>query len=146
MSSGEADQEKARPSLVRRGYDVVKFPAPAEGQLFSSRASGASYLGAWGLTATHLIIWVLIALSILTSDAITIGNSILSLGATCMLIWIVISTHHRFKIERGGKVRHLASAWWRGPWDPVGRQIWLPVRFGSAWQAVRHRPEQCSTQ
>ena len=25
-----------------------------------------------------------------------------------------------------------AGAWWMGPWDPIGRQVWLPVRFGAA--------------
>jgi len=142
VSRGEQAQETAsRPGVIRRGYDAVKFPPPTEGQLFSSRASGASYLGAWGLTATHLILWILIAVSILTSEAITIGNSILSFVATCLLIWMVISIHHRFQIERGGKARHLVSVWWRGPWDPVGRQIWLPVRLGSAWRVVRHGSE-----
>ncbi|HVA09833.1 MAG TPA: hypothetical protein VNG12_24160 [Acidimicrobiales bacterium] len=142
MSNDESGQGLApRPSLVRRGYEVVKFPPPAEGQLFSTRASGASYLGAWGLTATHLTIWILIAVSIVTSKAVTIGNSVLSFVTTCLLIWVVISIHHRFQIERGGKARHLVSVWWRGPWDPVGRQIWLPVRFGSAWRVVRHGPQ-----
>jgi hypothetical protein len=143
MSSDEQGKEEAAPrrSLVRRGYDVVKFPPPAEGQLFTSRASGASYLGAWGLTATHLILWILIAVSILTSEAVTIGNAVLSVVATCLFIWMVISIHHRFRIQRGGRARHVVSVGWRGPWDPVGRQIWLPVRFGAAWRVVRHGPE-----
>ena len=139
MSSDEQGKVAApRHSLVRRGYDLVKFPPPAEGQLFTSRASGASYLGAWGLTATHLILWILIAVSILTSEAVTIGNSVLSVVATCLFIWMVISIHHRFQIQRGGRTRHVVSVGWRGPWDPVGRQIWLPVRFGAAWRVVRH--------
>ena len=128
-------------SFLRRGWDAAKFPPPAEGQLFTTRASGASYLGAWGLTATHLFLWILIAVSILTSEAVTIGNSVLSFVATCLLIWMVIAIHHRFRIERGGRTRHLVSVWWRGPWDPVGRQIWLPVRFGNAWRVMRHGPD-----
>lgn len=145
MTKDEAGEEAApRRSRFRRGWDIVKFPPPAEGQLFTSRASGASYLGAWGLTATHLILWILIAASILTAEAVTIGNSALSFAATCLLIWMVMSIHHRFQIRRGGKARHVVSVWWRGPWDPVGRQIWLPVRFGSAWRVMRHGPEPLS--
>ena len=103
--------------------------------------SGASYLGAWGLTATHLILWILITVSILTSEAVTIGYAVLSIVATCLFIWMVISIHHRFQIQHGGRTHHVVSVGWRGPWDPVGRQIWLPVRFGAAWRVVRHGPE-----
>ena len=100
MTKDEAGEEAApRRSRFRRGWDIVKFPPPAEGQLFTSRASGASYLGAWGLTATHLILWILIAASILTAEAVTIGNSALSFAATCLLIWMVMSIHHRFQIR-----------------------------------------------
>jgi len=26
--------------------------------------------------------------------------------------------------------------WWLGPWDPVGRLVWLPVRLGEAWRTL----------
>ena len=89
--------------------------------VFPSRAQAASYLGAWGLTATHLIFWLTIALGLLTSEALIIGVSLLSFAATCLFIGMVIAAHRRLQINHGGTTRHLATVWWRGPWDPVRR-------------------------
>jgi hypothetical protein len=135
--TGPAKTEHHGP--VRRVYKVVRLPPPIDDPLFSSRAQAASYLGAWGLTATHLILWLLIAIGLLTSEALVIGVSLLSFAATCLFIAMVIAAHRRLQLYRGSTTRHLATVWWRGPWDPVGRLIWLPVRLPAAWHALRHR-------
>ncbi len=128
-----------RQGLVCRVYRVIRFPPPVDEPLFSSRAQGVSYLGAWGLTATHLILWLLIAIGLLTSEALVIGVSLLSFTATCLLIAMVIAAHRRLELYHGRTTRHVATVWWRGPWDPVGRLVWLPVRLPAAWHALRQR-------
>ena len=133
------DHAKTGPhGLIRRVYGVIRLPLPVDDPLFSSRTQAASYLGAWGLTATHLILWLLIAIGLLTSEALIIGVSLLSFTATCLFIAMVIAAHRRLRIYHGGTTRHMATVWWRGPWDPVGRLIWLPVRLPAAWHALRH--------
>ena len=75
-----------RHGLVRRAHGVVRLPPPVDDPLISTRAQAASYLGAWGLTATHLILWLLIAIGLLTSEALVIRVSLLSFAATCLFI------------------------------------------------------------
>ena len=128
-----------RHGVVRRVHRVVRLPPPVDDPLFSSRAQAASYLGAWGLTATHLVLWLLIAIGLLTSEALVIGVSLLSFAATCLFIGMVIAAHRRLQLYHGATTRHVATVWWRGPWDPVGRLIWLPVRLPAAWHILRHR-------
>ena len=128
-----------RHGVVRRVYGAMRFPPPVDDQLFGNRAQAASYLGAWGLTVTHLILWLLIAIGLLTSEALVIGVSLLSFTATCLFIWMVIAAHRRLQLYHGSTTRHAATVWWRGPWDPVGRLIWLPVRLPTAWHALRHQ-------
>jgi hypothetical protein len=72
---------------------IVRLPPPVDDPLFSSRAQAASYLGAWGLTATHLVLWLLITIGLLTSEALVIGVSLLSFAATCLFIGMVIAAH-----------------------------------------------------
>ena len=118
----------------------MRFPPPVDDPLISSRRQAATYLGAWGLTATHLILGLLIAIGLLTSEPIVIGVSTpLLFAATCLFIGMVIAAHRRLRLYHGGTTRHLATVWWRGPWDPVGRLIWLPVRLPAAWHTLRHR-------
>jgi hypothetical protein len=131
----------APPGRLRRGWDYVKWPPPHEGQLFSRRSEAASYLGAWGLTGTHLVIWVLIAVGVLAGTAIKVGDSLLTFAATCLLLWMIIATHHRLQIRHGGRSRHVATAWWMGCWDPVGRLVWLPVRLPTALRVFFHGAE-----
>ena len=131
--------ETARHGRVRHVFEAIRFPPPVEDPLFSSRAQGASYLGVWGLTVTHLILWLLIAVGLLASEALVIGVSLLSAAATCLFVVMVIAAHRRLQIYRGSTARHIAAVWWRGPWDPVGRLIWLPVRLPAAWHALRYR-------
>src|SRR4051812_49086346 len=77
------------PGLVRRVHDFARFPPPAEGPIFSGKAHAAAYLGAWGLTAAHLILWLCIAIGLLTSEALVIATSAISFAATCLLVWMV---------------------------------------------------------
>lgn len=128
-----------RHGLACRVFGGMRLPPPVDEPLFSTWGQAALYLAAWGLTATHLILWLLIAIGLLTSEVLVIGVSLLSFAATCLFIGIVIAAHRRFQLYHGGTTRHLARVWWRGPWDPVGRLIWLPVRLPAAWHAVRHR-------
>ena len=127
-----------RHGLVRRARDVMRLPPPVDNPLFSSRAQAASYLGAWGLTATHLILWLLITIGLLTSEAIVIGVSLLSFAATCLFIGMVIAAHRRFQLYHGSTTRHAATVWWRGPWDPVAADL-AAGTAPAAWHALRHR-------
>jgi hypothetical protein len=129
----------ARHGRLRRVREAIRLPRPVEDPLFPSRAQAASYLGAWGLTVTHLLLWLLITIGLFTSEALVIGVSLLSAAATCLFVVMVIAAHRRLQIYRGSTARHIAAVWWRGPWDPVGRLIWLPVRLPAAWHALRHR-------
>ncbi|MBR7827861.1 hypothetical protein KDK95_16195 [Actinospica sp. MGRD01-02] len=81
--------------LVHRLYQRVRFPPPVSDDLFSSRAQGASYLAAWGLTGVHIVLWILITAGVLASEALLIGTSLLSFIATCLLVGMVIATHRR---------------------------------------------------
>ena len=126
-----------RHGLVRRVHGVVRLPPPVDDPLISSRAQAASYLGAWGLTATHLILWLLIAIGLLTSEALVIGVSLLSFAATCLLIGMVIAAHRRLQLYHGGTTRHLATVWWRGPWDPVRP---ADLAAGTAASRLAHAP------
>ncbi len=98
-----------RHGLVRRVHGVVRLPPPVDDPLFSSRAQAASYLGAWGLTVTHLILWLLIAIGLLTSEALVIGVSLLSFAATCLFIGMVIAAHRRLQLYHGAITRHAAT-------------------------------------
>jgi hypothetical protein len=77
---------------------------------------------------------------VLTSESLIIGTSLLSFAVTCMFIGMVITTHRRLELYHGRTSRHLIAVWWRGPWDSVGRLIWLPVQLRAAWGALRHGP------
>ena len=97
--------ETARHGRVRRVLGAIRLPPPVEDALFSSRAQAASYLGAWGLTVTHLILWLLIAIGFLTSEALVVGDSLLSAAATCLFVVMVIAAHRRLQIYSGSTAR-----------------------------------------
>ena len=81
----------------------------------SHPGTGCLLLGAWGLTTTHLILRLLVAIGLLTSEALVIGVSLLSFAATCLFIGMVIAAHRRLRLYHGSTTRHLATVWWRGP-------------------------------
>ena len=82
------------------------------------------------------MLWVLIFFGALVGAAWTFGTALTSAIATALLIWMVVRAHRRLRMHRGGTTRQIAAAWWRGPWDPVGRVVWLPVRLPTAWRTL----------
>jgi hypothetical protein len=54
---------------------------------------------------------------------------------TLILLTLVIVIHRRMG-QRRALPKDLVWQWWLGPWDPVGRLIWLPVRLGEATRAL----------
>jgi hypothetical protein len=63
---------------------------------------------------------------------ISTGASII---ATLLLLTIVLVVHRR--MGRGGTLaRNVIWQWWLGPWDSVGRLVWLPVRLPEAARAA----------
>jgi hypothetical protein len=43
--------------------------------------------------------------------------------------------------ERRKLHRAVIWQWWLGPWDPIGRLVWLPVRLPeAAWALVKGVP------
>ena len=123
----------------RQVWEWVRWPEPTDAPLFHNRKQAAAYLGAWGLTVTHVVLWVLLFFGVIAGQVVTIGVSLTSAVATALLIWMVVSAHRRLKMHRGGTTRQIAAAWWRGPWDPVGRLVWLPVRLPAAWATIHRR-------
>jgi hypothetical protein len=85
---------------------------------------------------THLTLWLLIAIGVVTSTVLVIGNSVLSFAATALLAWMVVVMHRRLG-HRGSVRRLFATVVWKGPYDPVGRLVYLPVRIPESWQALR---------
>lgn len=121
-----------------RFVDVVRWPPPADqAHVFHARSTGAAYLAGWGLTSAHLVLWVLLFVGVLTGLGWTIAASVIAFGATVIFIVMVIGAHRRAGGSDARLHRQILGAWWRGPWDPVGRQVWMPVRLGAAWRAVR---------
>lgn len=74
-----------RHGLVCRAYGVVRLPPPVDDPPFFWPGTGRLLLGAWGLTATHLTRWLLIAIGLLTSEVLVLGVSLLSFAATSCL-------------------------------------------------------------
>ena len=126
----------ARPSRRHRLWELIRWPEPTDAALFLNRRQAAAYLSAWGLIAAHIVLWVLVFFGVLVGQAWTFGTSLTSAIATALLIWMVVRAHRRLRMHRGGTTRQIAAAWWRGPWDPVGRLVWLPVRLPTAWRTL----------
>ena len=127
-----------RPALTRRAVDAVRFPPPTEEPIFTDRGTSILYLLAWVLTVTHLTLWVLTFVGLVTGNLWLALTSVLSFVATGLLIGLVLVIRRRVGGPRGKRlVGELWSAWWRGPWDPVGRLVWLPARLPHAWRAAR---------
>ena len=79
-------------------------------------------------------LWVFVLVLGLDKPWRTISTMALIL-ATLLLLTIVVLIHRRI-----GKNQSLPRAvvwqWWLGPWDPVGRLVWLPVRLPEAAHAL----------
>jgi hypothetical protein len=120
--------------LIRRLYEIVRFPPAYEGPILSGRIDGSAYLIGWAATFAHLTVWLFVLLVGLDKPWPTIAT-LASILATLLLLTIVILIHRRMG-ERRKLSRAVVWQWWLGPWDPVGRLVWLPVRLPEAARAV----------
>ena len=116
--------------MIHRLIHLVRFPPPYEGPILSGRIDGLAYLLGWIATFAHLSLWVCVLLLGLDRPWPTVAT-LASVIATLFFLTIVIVIHRRL-----GRVRKLPLQvvwqWWLGPWDPVGRLVWLPVRLPEA--------------
>ena len=120
--------------MIRRLYEMVRFPPPYDGPILSGRIDGIAYLLGWAATFAHLTLWVFVLLLGLDKPWPTISTAA-SILATLLLLTIVIFIHRRMG-ERRKLHRSVIWHWWLGPWDPVGRLVWLPVRLPEAGRAL----------
>jgi hypothetical protein len=119
---------------MRRIWNAVRFPPPYNGPILSGRLDGAAYLLGWLATFAHITLWVVV-LAVGLHNPWTTISTLASIVATLLLLTIVILIHrrmgHRTKLSKA-----IVWQWWLGPWDPVGRLVWLPVRLGEAARVV----------
>ena len=113
---------------------MVRLPPPYGGPILSGRIDGFAYLLGWIATFAHLTLWVIVLLLGLDKPWRTI-STLASILATLLLLTIVILIHRRMG-ERRKLHRAVVWQWWLGPWDPVGRLVWLPVRLPEAARAL----------
>ena len=62
-------------------------------------------------------------------------STLTSTTATLLLLTVVIVIHRRIG-NHDTLPRSIVWQWWLGPWDPVGRLVWLPVRLSEAVRAL----------
>ena len=124
----------SEPSLGRRFIELVRFPPPYPGPILSGRLDGFVYLLGWLLTAAHLSLAGGVFLFGLNTPW-PLVSTITSTVGTLLFISIVIAIHRRLG-EHRALPRDLVWQWWLGPWDPVGRLVWLPVRLPEAARAL----------
>jgi hypothetical protein len=121
-------------SFLRRAWGLVAFPPPHPGPVLDGRVDAAAYLVAWIVTLAHLALALCVFLLGLDRPWPVVSAVASGLG-TIILLTLVIVIHRRMG-ERRALHRDLVWQWWLGPWDPVGRLIWLPVRLGEAWHTL----------
>jgi hypothetical protein len=120
--------------VIRRLYEMVRFPPPYDGQILSGRIDGFAYLLGWTATFAHLTLWVFVLVLGLDKPWPTIAT-LASILATLLLLTIVILIHRRIGTNRS-LPRNVVRQWWLGPWDPIGRLVWLAVRLPEAARAL----------
>jgi hypothetical protein len=123
-----------KPGLLRRSIEFIRWPKPYEGPILSGRIDGAAYLIGWIATLTHLTLAICV-IAFDAGDPWPIVSTIVSSIGTVLLITIVIVIHRRIG-ETKKLPREVVWQWWAGPWDSVGRLVWLPVRIPEAWRAL----------
>jgi hypothetical protein len=129
--------------MIRRLVEFVRFPPPYQGPILSGRLDGLAYVSGWVVTALHLALAAGVLLLGLDRPWPTV-STVASIIGTLFLITIVIVIHRRMG-ERSRLSRQVVWQWWLGPWDPVGRLVWLPVRLPEAFRAIGDgalRPER----
>jgi hypothetical protein len=117
-----------------RLIEWIRFPPPYEGLILSGRIDGFAYLLGWGATFFHLTLWVFVLLLGLDTPW-PIVSTMSSVIATLLFITIVIVIHRRLGEHRRLPL-NVVWQWWLGPWDSVGRLVWLPVRLPEALRTV----------
>jgi hypothetical protein len=120
--------------VIRRLYEAVRFPPPYDGPILSGRLDGFAYLLGWAATFAHLTLWAVVLVLGLDKPWRTI-STLASIVATLLLLTIVIVIHRRTGHGRS-LPRSVVWQWWLGPWDPVGRLVWLPVRLPEALRVL----------
>ena len=123
--------------MIRRLIEIVRFPPPYKGAILSGRIDGIAYLTGWVITAAHLTLAAGVLFFDFGAPWPTVSALTSTIG-TLFFITIVIVIHRR--IGEGSTLpREVVWQWWLGPWDPVGRLVWLPVRLPEAFRATRGR-------
>jgi hypothetical protein len=117
--------------MIRRAWEFIKFPPPYEGRILSGRIDGVAYLLGWLATAAHLALWVVVLVAGFGRPWKTV-STLTSVIATLLLLTIVLVIHRRMG-HHAKLAKSIVWQWWLGPWDPIGRLVWLPVRLGEAW-------------
>jgi hypothetical protein len=116
--------------VIHRLWDLVRFPPPYKGPILSGRIDGLAYLLGWTATFAHIALWVFVLLLGLDRPWPAV-STLASVIATLFLLTIVIVIHRR--LGSGRRLPHqVVWQWWLGPWDSVGRLVWLPVRLPEA--------------
>jgi hypothetical protein len=119
---------------MRRLWEAIKFPPPYQGAILSGRFDGVAYLLGWTATFAHLSLWVIV-LAFGLDQPWPIISTAASIAATLLLLAIVLVIHRRMG-NRSKLTRAVVWQWWLGPWDSVGRLVWLPVRLPEAARAA----------
>lgn len=122
--------------MIRRFIDLVRFPPAYEGPILSGRIDGLAYLLGWIATFAHLTLAACVLLLGFDKPWPTVSTVTSTVG-TLFFISIVIVIHRRLG-EYRAVPRDVVWQWWLGPWDPVGRLVWLPVRLPEAARALVH--------
>jgi hypothetical protein len=135
VTGAVVDRERInRMNGLRRLWEWIRWPPPYRGPILSGRIDGFAYLLGWIATFAHLALWVLVLALGLHKPWRTV-STIASITATLLLLSLVIVIHRR--MGRQSKLpKEIVWQWWLGPWDEVGRLIWLPVRLPEATRAL----------
>ena len=123
--------------MFRRLWNAIKFPPPYDGPILSGRLDGVAYLLGWLATFAHLVLWVVVLAAGLHKPWKTV-STLTSVAGTLFLLTIVLVIHRRMG-HRDKLAKSIVWQWWLGPWDPVGRLVWLPVRLPEAVRATTSR-------
>jgi hypothetical protein len=121
-------------TALRRVWEWIRWPAPYEGPILEGRIDGFAYLLGWLATFAHLALWVVVLVLELRKPWHTV-STIASIIATLLLLSLVIVIHRRMG-HHGKLPKEIVWQWWLGPWDAVGRLVWLPVRLPEATRAL----------
>ena len=121
--------------MIRRLVEKIRWPPPYDGPILAGRIDGLAYLVAWSITFAHITLAVCVLLLGLDKPW-PLVSTLTSVGGTLLLLTIVIVIHRRLGDPSRKLPLHVVWQWWLGPWDSVGRLVWLPVRLTEAARVV----------